>query len=294
MTIEFQNQLTLYRDRVNIALEHAILSFHAHSSRLIEAMRYSTLNGGKRLRPILVYAIGHYFEKDPTELDTIAAAIECIHCYSLIHDDLPAMDDDELRRGQPTCHIAFDEATAILAGDALQGLAFKLLSEMHFERISQQLKLIQILSKHSLNMIDGQSLDLCAEGKKLSVENLTQIHSLKTADLIRASVLMGAVGSGCEDDNTLKTLDEFALALGLAFQCQDDLLDMIGNSKKIGKKTGQDKKLEKATYAIMVGPKKTKEYIQLLIEQALSILKVLPKNTDFLEKICLDLLHRKS
>src|SRR3990167_4018014 len=221
-----------YRERVENTLKQAIFSTN-HAPFLQKAMAYSALNGGKRLRPIFVYATAACFGKITPDLDLIAAAIECIHCYSLIHDDLPAMDDDNLRRGKPTCHIAFGEATAILAGDALHALAFELLSKPSSISASTQLKIIQVVATHAglSGIAAGQSLDLLAEGKKLSACELEHIHHLKTGALISASVTIGALGAGCENESILKTLDQFSNRIGLAFQLQDDLLDVTGNSK---------------------------------------------------------------
>lgn len=289
-------KLTHYRDRVDQTLKNAI--FSANKTELLrDAMLYSALNGGKRIRPLLVYAAAACFEKsnDPA-LDNVAAAIECIHCYSLIHDDLPAMDDDNLRRGKPTCHIAFGEATAILAGDALQTLAFDLLSKNIFISAETQLKIIQTLAYHSgaSGMVAGQSLDLLAEGKKLAISDLDRIHHLKTGALIQASVAMGALAAGCDDQKTLEILDQFASRLGLAFQLQDDLLDVTGNSKNLGKNTGQDEKLQKATYAILFGIDKTTQMINKLMVEAAALLKSLPQNTAFLQLMCDYLISREN
>lgn len=286
---EFLVQLSAYRERVNVALKKAIYPTNATAPLLCEAMLYATLNGGKRLRPILVYATAACFGQTPDALDTIAAAIECIHSYSLIHDDLPAMDDDNLRRNKPTCHIVFGEAMAILAGDALQTLAFSLLATKNKDLSPEtQIQLIQTLALHSggLGMIAGQSLDLLAEGKQLPIQALEQIHHLKTGALIRASVLMGALGAGCSDTHTLEVLDQFATRLGLAFQLQDDLLDITGNSKDLGKNTGQDIKHQKATYAILFGIEATENHIKTLMQEAIARLQSLPQDTTLLKALC--------
>lgn len=287
---------TNYRYRADQLLKNAILSQKNIPTLLRDAMLYTAMNGGKRLRPILVYATGACFEQHPDTLDNAAVAIECIHCYSLIHDDLPAMDDDSLRRGKPTCHIAYGEATAILAGDALQTLAFDLLSSQQNTPLSPdiQLKMIRSLALHSgtSGMIGGQSLDLLAEGKNISANDLLHIHTLKTAALIRASIALGALGAGCDNAKTLDTLDQFALRLGLAFQLQDDFLDVSGNSKKLGKNTGQDVKQHKATYAILFGVEETRHRVQTLTQEAIVILNSLPHNTVFLKMLCEELANR--
>src|SRR3990167_45274 len=292
----FLEQLADYRKRVNVALKQAINANSSNAPLLHEAMVYATLNCGKRLRPILVYATAACFGQTHNALDTIAAAIECIHSYSLIHDDLPAMDDDNLRRGKPTCHIVFGEATAILAGDALQTLAFDLLATLKHEALSPsiQLQLIRTLAMHSgsSGMIAGQSLDLLAEGKKLTPTELEQIHHLKTGALIRANVIMGALGAGCSDENTLAILDRFANRLGLAFQLQDDLLDITGNSKKLGKMIGQDVKHQKATHAILFGSDNTQTHIKILMNEAITLLQSLTLKTTLLKALCDYLIHR--
>lgn len=291
----FTDILSRYRNRVETTLKNTLYSRNVESKLLSEAMVYSALNGGKRLRPILVYATGVCFGQSLDVLDAIATSIECVHCYSLIHDDLPAMDNDKLRRGKPTCHIAFGEATAILAGDALLTLAFELLAKPSTIAATNQLKIIQLLAYHSgaEGMCAGQSLDLLAEGEKISSEALEQIHRLKTGALIKASVMMGALGAGCNDQQTLNTLEQFANRIGLAFQLQDDLLDIIGNTKNLGKNTGQDISMQKATYAILFGIEATEQKIQLLMNEAIALLQSLSKNTVFLEELCRYLQLRK-
>ncbi|MCX7125536.1 MAG: (2E,6E)-farnesyl diphosphate synthase [Gammaproteobacteria bacterium] len=291
----FTDILSRYRNRVETTLKNTLYSRNVESKLLSEAMVYSALNGGKRLRPILVYATGVCFGQSLDVLDAIATSIECVHCYSLIHDDLPAMDNDKLRRGKPTCHIAFGEPTAILAGDALLTLAFELLAKPSTIAATNQLKIIQLLAYHSgaEGMCAGQSLDLLAEGEKISSEALEQIHRLKTGALIKASVMMGALGAGCNDQQTLNTLEQFANRIGLAFQLQDDLLDIIGNTKNLGKNTGQDISMQKATYAILFGIEATEQKIQLLMNEAIALLQSLSKNTVFLEELCRYLQLRK-
>lgn len=283
-----QEQLKNYRVRVEKILERVLEQSGNTSNRLHQAMRYVMLNGGKRLRPILVYATGECFGQSLDQLDLIAASVECIHGYSLIHDDLPAMDDDDLRRGKPTCHIAFDEATAILAGDALQSLAFELIAT------SNNIKLVKILAESSgaSGMVGGQMLDLQAEGKKISRAELENIHFLKTGALIQASVTMGAVAAGVEDEATLNTLKIFSQSIGLAFQLQDDLLDVIGEEKNIGKNIGQDIKLQKSTYAILEGVDATRARVESLTKQAIAALKTLTQNTATLEMIAYYLMNR--
>lgn len=289
--MDFQNKLSVYKTRVENTLSRAITEDARASALLKEAMHYATLNGGKRIRPILVYASGEALGQSLAQLDLAAAAVECIHCYSLVHDDLPAMDDDDLRRGKPTCHIAYDEATAILVGDALETLAFQLLSFRDQHTIISaelQLRMIQTLTQFAgaSGMVAGQLLDLSSEGKTLSPDALEKMHMLKTGGLIRASVTLGVLASGCEDASTLQRFDEFAQHLGLIFQLQDDLLDIIGDEKLLGKNTQQDVKLKKSTYATLFGVEATKTRIQILMQEAKSILHAMPCDTKFLEALC--------
>ena len=216
-------------------------------------MRHAALGGGKRIRPLLVYAAGQLFGTDERWLDAPAAAVELIHAYSLVHDDLPAMDDDAMRRGRPTVHVAFDEATAILAGDALQSMAFELLAEAP---VSSELRVawLRALSTATgaAGMCGGQALDMDATGRLLTLADLERMHRLKTGALIRASVRMGALG-GSMDEGTLKLLDTFSDALGLAFQVRDDILDVESSSAQLGKTAGKDAAQAKSTYPALLG-----------------------------------------
>lgn len=243
---------------------------------LKEAMRYSALNGGKRLRPMLLIAAGHLSGADPKVLYPLGMAIEMIHAYSLIHDDLPAMDDDSLRRGKPTCHIQFDEATAILAGDALLTESFVILS--HLEGISEsaKIKLIQLFS-HSAGasgMVGGQMMDLEGEERKITSDELVAIHRLKTGKLIKASILAGAI-AGDANEKTLMHLTEFADNIGLAFQVKDDILDVTGTSEELGKTAGKDLEQEKSTYVTLLGLEKATTILDELIDKAFDNLNAL-------------------
>lgn len=239
--------------RVEAKLEQS-LPLTAHSpERLHAAMRHAVLGGGKRMRPLLVYAAGGLFDVDEATLDAPAAAVELIHAYSLVHDDLPAMDDDDLRRGRPTVHIAFDEATAILAGDALQTSAFDLLAHADADA-SLRLEWLQVLSRASgvAGMCGGQALDIDATGASQSLAALQRMHALKTGALIRAAVRMGAAAGGA-NNNELRHLDDFAAALGLAFQVRDDILDIEASSEQLGKTAGKDVAQAKSTYPALLG-----------------------------------------
>ncbi|MFT3755635.1 MAG: polyprenyl synthetase family protein [Pseudoxanthomonas sp.] len=242
-----------WAQRVETALEHALPSSDAPPQRLHGAMRHAVLGGGKRMRPLLVYAAGTLFDADEALLDAPAAAVELIHAYSLVHDDLPAMDDDVLRRGQPTVHVAFDEATAILAGDALQTRAFEVLAAAD---APAQLRVDWLqslaIASGAAGMCGGQALDIDATGCVQSLDELQRMHALKTGALIRASVRMGALAGGASAEQ-LARLDEFATALGLAFQVRDDILDVESSSEKLGKTAGKDAAQVKSTYPALLG-----------------------------------------
>ncbi|MBV4413771.1 (2E,6E)-farnesyl diphosphate synthase [Enterobacteriaceae bacterium YMB-R22] len=263
-------------ERVNQALLRFITPHALQNTRVVDAMQYGALLGGKRLRPFLVYATGEMFGVELQTLDIPAAAVECIHAYSLIHDDLPAMDDDALRRGQPTCHIKFGEAHAILAGDALQTLAFSILSNapMSGVEIQQRLAMISELAQASgiAGMCGGQALDLAAEGQHITLEMLERIHSLKTGALIRAAVRLGALSAGDKGRRAMPLLDIYANNIGLAFQVQDDILDVVGDTATTGKSQGRDMQLGKSTYPALLGLEQARKKAQDLCATALEAL----------------------
>jgi len=246
--------ITRWQERIEKILDQHLPPGENEPVRLHEAMRYASLNGGKRFRPILVYSAGSALGLPETMLDPVAAAIELIHAYSLIHDDLPAMDDDELRRGRPTCHRAFDEATAILAGDALQALAFEILASGLSATLPNSLLAINTIARAcgSVGMAGGQALDLGAVGHKISEQELTTMHRLKTGALITASVTTPALLSGAETE-TLRHLSAYGECIGLAFPVHDDILDVTGNSKLTGKSTQADAALNKPTFPSILG-----------------------------------------
>ncbi len=242
-----------WAQRVEIALERALPSAETAPQRLHAAMRHAALGGGKRMRPLLVYASGALFEADEAVLDAPAAAVELIHAYSLVHDDLPAMDDDALRRGRPTVHIAFDEATAILAGDALQTRAFEILAaaDASAQLCVDWLRALADASGAD-GMCGGQALDIDATGRLQTLDELQRMHASKTGALIRAAVRLGGLGGGAPE-NDLARLDAFATALGLAFQVRDDILDVESSSEKLGKTAGKDEAQAKSTYPALLG-----------------------------------------
>lgn len=246
-------QFPRWQGRIESMLERLLPPPDSTPARLHTAMRHAVLGGGKRLRPMLVYAAGALVHADAATLDHAAAAVELIHAYSLVHDDLPAMDDDALRRGRPTVHVAFDEATAILAGDALQTLAFAALSDAPAPA-EVRLALLQTLTaaSGSHGMCGGQALDLAATGQRQTLTDLEAMHRAKTGALIRASVRMGAQ-AGNADAAMLASLDDYATALGLAFQIRDDLLDIEGDAAQLGKTAGKDVAQDKSTFPALLG-----------------------------------------
>ena len=260
-----------YALRVNEALEAALPAATETPRQLHEAMRYAVLSGGKRLRPLLVYATGECLQIEPEKLDPVAAAIELIHAFSLIHDDLPAMDNDDLRRGKPTVHRAFDEATAILAADALQPLAFQVLASTSALSAPEKVAAINIVTAAcgSLGMTGGQSIDLASEGKRLSGEELREMHSLKTGALFCACVMATCALSGSISDDQRAALESFADKIGLAFQIRDDILDVEGETEVIGKPAGADQRLDKATWPSVFGLDESREQCRSLLDAGL-------------------------
>ncbi|MBH0058191.1 (2E,6E)-farnesyl diphosphate synthase [Pseudoalteromonas sp. SWXJZ94C] len=263
--------------------------------KIKEATHYSLFNGGKRLRPFLVYATGKMLGAEKSDLDVLAAAIECIHSYSLVHDDLPAMDDDDLRRGRPTCHIVYGEAEAILAGDALQTLAFELISNHNFKCSSKtQVKMIAKLAHASglEGMVAGQGLDIAATDKVITVQQLERIHKLKTGALINCAITLGAMCSPNVSEQTLDNLSVFGYAIGLAFQVHDDILDVEGDTVTLGKPQGSDIAANKATYPALLGMLGAKEKAQNLIQQAHEALANIDADTTLLASLANYLIER--
>ncbi|QWK93900.1 (2E,6E)-farnesyl diphosphate synthase [Plesiomonas shigelloides] len=295
MSTLFAQLSSRYRERIDQVLSHSLSALPLQEQEMVQAMHYGALLGGKRLRPFLVYATGQLFAVPLDALDAPAAAVECIHAYSLIHDDLPAMDDDNLRRGQPTCHIRFGEAQAILAGDALQTLAFTILTDER-EPVSAAIQLAQVreLAQASgvAGMCGGQALDLAAEGKSCSLAQLEQIHAHKTGALIRCAVRLGALAAGPAGLAVLPALDRYANAIGLAFQVQDDILDVIGDTAVIGKQQGSDITLGKSTYPALLGIEGAKAKARELYQEALGALQTLPYNTEALEALASYIIER--
>ncbi len=270
--------------RVEAALQQWLPDEQSHPQTLHRAMRYAALNGGKRVRPVLVYSAGHVLGIPPEALDGPATAVELIHCYSLVHDDLPAMDNDDLRRGKPTCHIEFGEAMALLAGDAMQPLAFHILS--HDPKMvadpGARLAMIDELAtaSGSKGMAGGQAIDLAAVGENLGLAELEFMHILKTGALIRASVRMAQLSSQGIEPALLERLDHYARCVGLAFQIRDDILDVEADTETLGKRQGADQALNKPTYPALLGMEGAKSRARELHAEAMEALSVFDQKAD--------------
>ncbi|GGO73689.1 (2E,6E)-farnesyl diphosphate synthase [Bowmanella pacifica] len=285
MSQDWLTALGQYQTRITQLLKDQVESLPSLAPVLRDAMGYALLMGGKRVRPAMLYTTGQMLGVKLSDLDAAAMALECIHCYSLVHDDLPAMDNDDLRRGQPTCHIAFDEASAILAGDALQTLAFSLLCDYPLSAACepQRVKLVSALASASgyLGMCGGQALDMQATDKLIDIGQLEQLHQCKTGALLQASVKMACILADIPASEQ-QQLAIFAENIGLAFQVQDDILDVTGDTQTLGKRQGSDQTLNKSTYPALLGLDGAKALAQQLYQQALQALQPLPYNTDLL------------
>jgi geranylgeranyl pyrophosphate synthase len=273
---EFAAQLETWRVRMESALAARLPDPSLVPTRLHEAMRYSVLGGGKRIRPALLFATARTLGLAEGEVEAAACAIELVHVYSLVHDDLPAMDDDDMRRGRPTCHRAYDEATALLVGDALQPLAFQLLARDAALPASPaiRLRLIDMLAQAvgTFGMAGGQAIDLAVQGMRLDIAQVEDMHARKTGALIRASVLMAAECAPALDTDLCAALNRFATAVGLAFQIQDDLLDVTGDALTLGKATGADSERAKPTHPAVIGIPASQQRVRLLHNQAIGAL----------------------
>lgn len=305
---EFENCLESYQARIHTRLDEWLPDSSLAPKRLHQAMRYASLTGGKRLRAVCVYSCGELFGADPAILDIPACAVECMHAYSLVHDDMPAMDDDNLRRGNPTTHVKYDEGTALLAGDALQAFAIELLSNPCFPPASKntrpgpvpggtpspewldtrrRLQLVRLLSNASgsQGMAGGQGIDLESVGKALDTEALETMHRKKTGALIRASALMGAVCGRDSKDEQLAHLDCFADHFGLLFQITDDILDETSTDQQLGKTAGKDRADDKPTYTSILGFEGARDQALTHHRMALASLDFLDGNTGFLKNL---------
>ena len=291
----FAEWMAATQDRVETALASHLPAADSIPARLHDAMRYATLGGGKRVRPLLACAAGELTGAAPERLDIVACAVELIHAYSLVHDDLPCMDDDVLRRGRPTCHVEFDEATALLVGDSLQTLAFELLAGQPLGEPQQQLEMIALLARASgsRGMAGGQAIDLAAVGKPLNQPELELMHALKTGALIRAAVLLGALAGNPLSDDERANLDRFAKRAGLLFQVVDDILDCTASTATLGKTAGKDEAADKPTYVSLLGLDAARSYADELRSDALAALAIFGERAARLTQLADFICHRQ-
>jgi geranylgeranyl pyrophosphate synthase len=294
---EFAAQLETWQVRMESALAARLPDPHLVPARLHEAMRYSVLGGGKRIRPALLFATARTLGLAEGEVEAAACAIELMHVYSLVHDDLPAMDDDDMRRGRPTCHRAYDEATALLVGDALQPLAFQVLARDAALPAAPaiRLRLIDMLAQAvgTFGMAGGQAIDLAVQGMRLDIAQVEDMHARKTGALIRASVLMAAECAPALEENLYAALNRFATAVGLAFQIQDDLLDVTGDALTLGKATGADSERAKPTHPAIIGIPASQQRVRLLHNQAIGALAPFGERAQPLHSLAHWLLSRR-
>ncbi len=294
---DFNQIIEQWQQRIHQLIAETLPNAEQEPKELHQAMRYAALNGGKKVRPILVYLTGLAFGAKQSDLDTAALAVELIHCYSLVHDDLPAMDDDDLRRGKPTCHIEFGEATAILAGDALHTQAFEVLADAKLTEKAQpqQMTMLALLAKASgsLGMGGGQAIDLASTNKAIDLATLENMHRMKTGALIKASVMLGALCAGSIKPEEIVLLEEYADSIGLAFQVQDDILDIESDTETLGKPQGSDIENDKNTYPALLGLEGSKQKLQDLLALALQALDKLPYNTATLAQLAQYITQRR-
>ena len=295
--MDFPQQLEACVKQANQALSRFIAPLPFQNTPVVETMQYGALLGGKRLRPFLVYATGHMFGVSTNTLDAPAAAVECIHAYSLIHDDLPAMDDDDYRRGRKTTHVVYGEAMGILAGDALLNFAFETAAKtftMFPEKSLEIGKAMQVLAGKAgiYGMIGGQVVDVESAGCNLSKDKLDFIYELKTSALIESSMMIGAILAGAKEED-IKAVEKIAKNVGIAFQIQDDILDVTSTVEELGKPIHSDEKNEKTTYVTLVGLEKAKEYVENISMEAIDLLAGFDAKDSFLEELLKALIHRK-
>lgn len=293
-TLPFAEWMAVTQDRAETALGRFLPAGDSIPARLHEAMRYATLGGGKRVRPLLAHAAGELTGAKPEALDVVACAVEMIHAYSLVHDDLPCMDDDVLRRGRPTCHVEFDEPTALLVGDSLQTLAFELLASQVIGEPKQQLEMVALLAhaSGSRGMAGGQAIDLAAVGRQLGREELEFMHVHKTGALIRAAVLLGARAGAALDPADLERLDHYAKVVGLLFQVVDDILDAAADTATLGKTAGKDAENDKPTYVSLLGLADARQLAEDMLIDAKSTLRPFGARAQRLEQLADYVVHR--
>ena len=293
--LPFAEWMAVTQDRAETALGRFLPGPDCIPARLHEAMRYATLGGGKRVRPLLAHAAGELTGAQPEALDVVGCAVEMIHAYSLVHDDLPCMDDDVLRRGRPTCHVEFDEPTALLVGDSLQTMAFELLAGQPIGEPKQQLEMIALLAhaSGSRGMAGGQAIDLASVGKPLSQPELELMHALKTGALIRAAVLLGALAGQPLSSDERNNLDRFAKRAGLLFQVVDDILDCTASTATLGKTAGKDEAADKPTYVALLGLENARTYADELRADARDALAIFGDRATRLNQLADFICHRQ-
>lgn len=293
----FHSKLQSFQQRVDDALDSYLPADDPPEHHLASAIRYSIIGGGgKRIRPAMVYAAGEAVNADQDLLDIPACAVEMIHAYSLIHDDLPAMDDDDLRRGRPTCHKQFDEATAILAGDAIQALAYEILADARYFKLPEahHLQMLHNLTQASgaKGMAGGQAMDLASVGKQLTLDQLKNMHLLKTGALIRSSVLLGAQCNPETSDEKINALDKYSKCIGLSFQIHDDILDVTADTETLGKPQGSDELQSKPTFPSIIGLEASRKLALEQHEEALSHIEHFGKEADTLRQLSAYIVER--
>lgn len=296
MITDFQDWARSRQVRIETSLQTLLPAADIPPERLHDAMRYTVLGGGKRVRPLLAFAAGELNNADEERVTIAAVAVELIHAYSLVHDDMPCMDDDVLRRGKPTCHVEYDQATALLTGDSLQSLAFQLLAEYRLADSPQmQLEMIKQLAQAagSRGMAGGQAVDLASVGKTLSLPELEFMHIHKTGALIRAAVMLGAYCGNSLNESQLTSLDHFAKCIGLAFQVVDDLLDAEATTATLGKTAGKDAENNKPTYVSILGSSRARELAEELRRDAYQSLEAFGATAERLRQLTDFIIHRE-
>jgi len=293
--LPFPDWMRAVQTRIETTLSRLLPLDEAIPTRLHQAMRYASLSGGKRVRPLLAFAAGELTYSPPERLEIVSCAVELIHAYSLVHDDLPCMDDDVLRRGRPTCHVEYDEPTALLVGDSLQSFAFELLAREDLGRPEHQLEMLRLLAhaSGSCGMAGGQAIDLAAVGHSLNQPELELMHALKTGALIRAAVMLGALCGEPLTDEAFTALDRFSKRAGLLFQVVDDILDCTASTATLGKTAGKDAAAEKPTYVSLMGLERAREFADDLREQALTSLALFGARGQRLIELTDFITHRK-
>lgn len=293
--LPFAEWMAVTQDRAESALGRFLPGADSIPARLHQAMRYATLGGGKRVRPLLAFAAGELTDAQPEALDIVGCAVEMIHAYSLVHDDLPCMDDDVLRRGRPTCHVEYDEPTALLVGDSLQTMAFELLASQGIGEPKQRLEMIALLAhaSGSRGMAGGQAIDLASVGQPLTQPELELMHALKTGALIRAAVLIGALAGSPMSADERASLDRFAKRAGLLFQVVDDILDCTASTATLGKTAGKDEAADKPTYVALLGLEKARAYADELRADARDALAIFGDRATRLNQLADFICHRQ-